>query len=76
MPCVPRPLVMLVSKKEENQGQSCCKQQGSSGLCSLRRHRRQLRAEDAVPEPAGDTESIFVVGKVVLEVIFLKLAVV
>ena len=38
--------------------------------------RRELGAEDAVPEAAGDAEAVLVVGKVVLQVVFLELAVV
>jgi len=37
---------------------------------------RQLRPEHDVPEPAGDAEAVFVVGVVVLEVVFLEAAVV
>jgi hypothetical protein len=35
------------------------------------RRRWQLGAEDAVPETAGDAEAVFVVGEMVLEVVFL-----
>jgi hypothetical protein len=34
--------------------------------------RRQLGAEDAVPEAAGDAEAVLVVGEVVLEVVLLE----
>jgi hypothetical protein len=34
--------------------------------------RRQLGAEDAVPEAAGDAEAVLVVGEVVLKVVFLE----
>ena len=36
--------------------------------------RRQLGAEDAVPEAAGDAEAVFVVGEVVLQVVLLEFA--
>ena len=38
------------------------------------RWRRQLGAEDAVPEAAGDAETVLVVGEVVLQVILLEFA--
>jgi hypothetical protein len=38
------------------------------------RRRWQLGAEDAVPETAGDAEAVFVVGEMVLEVVFLEFA--
>ena len=34
--------------------------------------RRQLGAEDAVPEAAGDAEAVLVIGEVVLEVVLLE----
>ena len=36
--------------------------------------RRQLGAEDAVPEAAGDAEAVLVVGEVVLQVVLLEFA--
>ena len=38
------------------------------------RWRRQLGAEDAVPEAAGDAEAVLVVGEVVLQVVLLEFA--
>ena len=49
---------------------------GSLGLRPLGRRSHQLSAEDSIPEPTGDTESIFIIGKVVLEVVLLKALVV
>ena len=46
----------------------------SSSLC--RPWSTQLRAKDAVPEATGHAEPILVVGEVVLQVVFLELAVV
>lgn len=37
---------------------------------------RQLGVEDTVPEAAGDTETVLVVCKVVLQVVLLEVAVV
>lgn len=37
---------------------------------------RQLSLEDPVPEPAGDTKSVLIVGKVMLEMVPLQLAIV
>ena len=38
------------------------------------RWRRQLGAEDTVPEAAGDAEAVLVVGEVVLQVVLLEFA--
>lgn len=38
-------------------------------LCGCERW--EFSAKHLVPEPAGDTESVLVVGKMVLEVVFL-----
>lgn len=47
------------------------------GLQNFRhRRRRQLRAKDSVPEATCDAESVFVVHEMVLEVVFLQVAVV
>jgi uncharacterized protein (DUF983 family) len=49
----------------------------ASGLCCLDRlERHEFCAEDLVPEPAGDAEAVFVICEMVLEVVFLELAVV
>lgn len=36
----------------------------------------ELGAEDAVPETTGDAKTVFVIGKMVLQVVFLELFVV
>lgn len=45
-------------------------------LQDLGRRDLQLSTEDAVPETAGDAKAVLVVGKVVLQVVFLELLVV
>ena len=49
-------------------------------LCRLQhlrdRRRRQLSAEDPIPEPTRDTKTVLVIHEVVLEVVLLELAVV
>lgn len=46
------------------------------GFHNLGRRSLQLSAEDTVPESTGDAESIFEVGVVVLQVIFLEFLIV
>ena len=46
--------------------------QGICCLCHLQRGRSKLCAKDNVPESAGDSETILIVHKVVLEVVLLQ----
>ena len=48
--------------------------QSGSYSYSLQRRRSELRAKDNVPESAGDSKTILIIHKVVLEVVLLQLS--